>query len=349
MMLTTQQRAELEARGLAFDASLQVALVKPEWRRNYSMALDAQPALGSTPNSAIPWFLANFIDPQVVEYIFQPLRVATILGGDVKKGDWTTATAQFPVSEITGYVSSYGDYNNNGTTGANFNWENRQSYHFQTVSQYGEKELAIYGLAALDYKAEVDKASQDIIARFHNQMGFYGMEGLENFGLLNDPSLPVAISPTTKAAGGTTWANATADEIYADVLKTFTQLQTQMGGNLEYGASIDLPLTLALSAERATLLQRTNTFGINVIDLLKKNFPGLEIISAPQYATDSGQLMQMILREYQGVQTAYPGFTEKLRAHAVIPGLSNFMQKKSAGGWGTVIRRPLAIAQMLGI
>lgn len=350
MRLQPHELAALEARGLAFDSALTPTLVsKPEWRGNYQMAMDAQPALGTTPNSAIPWFLANFIDPQVVEFIFKPLRVAQILGGDVKKGDWTTATVQFPTSEVTGYVSSYGDYNSNGSVGANFNWENRQSYHFQTVAQYGEKALATYGLAALDLKAEVDKAAQEVISRIHNRMGFYGVTGLQNYGLLNDPSLAAPIAPITKAGGGTTWAVATADEVYADVLKLFTQLQTQMGGNLEYGSSVDLPLTLALDPTIATALSKTNQFGINVFDLLTKNFPGLVVQTAPEYSTAGGQLMQMILREYSGVQSAYPAFTEKLRAHPVIPGLSSFMQKKSGGGWGTVIRRPIAIAQMLGI
>jgi len=38
-----------------------------------------------------------------------------------------------------------------------------------------------------------------------------------------------------------------------------------------------------------------------------------------------------------------------MRAHPVKVGLSSFKQKKSAGGWGTIIRRPVAIAQMLGV
>ena len=36
-------------------------------------------------------------------------------------------------------------------------------------------------------------------------------------------------------------------------------------------------------------------------------------------------------------------------AHAVVVGSSNFSQKKSQGTWGTVIRGPYAIAQMLGV
>jgi hypothetical protein len=59
--------------------------------------------------------------------------------------------------------------------------------------------------------------------------------------------------------------------------------------------------------------------------------------------------MQLILEEVDGTKTTYSAFTEKMRAHPVIPDLSSWKQKKSAGTWGTIIRRPICIAQMLGI
>lgn len=46
-------------------------------------------------------------------------------------------TAQFPVVESTGQVSSYGDYNNNGQVNANVNWVARESYLYQTITQWG--------------------------------------------------------------------------------------------------------------------------------------------------------------------------------------------------------------------
>ena len=61
-----------------------------------------------------------------------------------------------------------------------------------------------------------------------------------------------------------------------------------------------------------------------------------------RYATSSSSPVD-------GVRTAYPAYTEKQRAHALITEASAWSQKNSAGSWGTVIRRPIAIAQMLGI
>lgn len=349
----------LAARGIHFSPGARPLYYEDGWRQNiglaldaapaavgyaYGMAMDAQPALVTTPNAAIPAFLANLIDPQVIRVLVSPMKIDEVIGSQ-KKGDWTLLSTQFPVVESTGELSSYGDWNDNGSSGANMNWPSRQSYHFQTVSQYGERELAMYGLAQLDYKAEIDVAAALVINKFHNKMGFFGVAGLQNYGLLNDPSLAAPITPTTKTGGGTSWTNAPAEELYADVAKLFTQLITQLKGLIDRNAKV----TLVLSPGREALLTKTNQYGINVSDLIKKNYPNLRIVTAPEYSTDSGELMQLILDAYEGVDTAYAAFTEKLRAHPIVQGLSNFKQKKSAGGWGSIIRRPIGIAGMLGI
>jgi len=163
--------------------------------------------------------------------------------------------------------------------------------------------------------------------------------------LLNDPRLSAAISPTTKTAGGTSWANATAQEINADIQKLYKQLQTQANGLVE----LDTKMTLALSPISEVYLTKTTDFNVNVSDILKKNFPNLTIKTAPEYSTGSGELVQLIVDELEGQRTASCGFTEKMRAHPIVVGASSFKQKKSQGTWGTVIFRPFLIAQMLAI
>jgi hypothetical protein len=168
-----------------------------------------------------------------------------------------------------------------------------------------------------------------------------------NYGLLNDPSLPSTVSPGTKAntSAGVTWTAATALEIYNDVLKLYNQLVSQMGGNIE----MDDPMTLVLSTTRQPKLMTANDYGLNVKVLLKEAFPNLTIEAAPEYTTASGELMQLILSEVDGAKTAYPAYTEKQRAHALVTHASAWSQKQSAGTWGAIIRRPIAIAGMLGI
>lgn len=308
-------------------------------------ACDAQPSLITVSNSGIPAFLSTFIDPKMIEILVSPMKAAEVVGGEVKKGDWVTKTAMFPVVESTGETSSYGDYAESGQAGANFNFPQRQSYHYQVVTQWGEMELENAGLGKIDLANRINIASILTLNKFQNKTYFFGVSGLENYGLLNDPSLSAAITPTTKTAGGTSWTNATALEVLADVQKLYKQLQTQANGLVE----LDTKMTLAMSPIAEVALTKTTEFNVNVSDILKKNFPNMTIKTAPEYTTDSGELVQLIADEIEGQRTADCAFTEKLRAHPIVVGLSNFKQKKSQGSWGTVIFRPFLIAQMLGV
>lgn len=319
--------------------------VDDNWRGDYNLAMDAQPQLVTVANTGIPAFLANIVDPNVIEVVLQPLRAVEIAGGEVKKGDWTTQSLMMPLAEPVGHVVAYGDYDNGGTVDANVNWVSRQPFHYQSIKRIGERQLAMWGVAAIDYNARLDRSVAETFGRFQNRSYFYGISGLANYGLLNDPSLITPITPATKTAGGTTWPLATAVEIYNDILATYTQLQTQMGGNLEMTDRMEL----VISTLRQSQLGKTNEFGISVVDLLRKNFPNLTVRAAPEYSTGSGELMQMIVREYQGEQTIWAAFTEKMRAHPVVQELSAWAQKFSAGTWGAIVRRPIAVAQMLGI
>ena len=315
------------------------------WRRSFDIAMDAQPGLITAVNAGVPAFLTNYIDPEVVRILMAPMRAAEIYG-ETKKGDWTTLSTQFPVVEPTGEVSSYGDFNNNGSSGANVNWVPRQSYTFQTISQWGERELDMFGVAKINYASEISMAAALVLSKFLNKSYFFGVGALANYGGINDPNLIAPITPAVKVAGGLTWAAGTASEIYADVLAMFGQLQSQMAGLVP---DMDAKMVLALSPTMAVNLKKVSQYNITAETTIRQNFPNLEIKTAPEFATAGGQLAQLILKDVDGVSTTYAAFTEKMRAHPVIPDLSSFKQKKSAGTWGAIIRRPVAIAQMLGM
>ncbi|CAG9247727.1 hypothetical protein BDI4_210037 [Burkholderia diffusa] len=118
------------------------------------LAMDAEEPLITAPNAGIPAWLANYITPEFIQILTAPNRVAEILG-EAKKGDWTT----FPVIESTGEVSSYGDYNENSSVSANADFPQRQSYHYQMMTQWGERYLEISSLAKIDHVARVNVAS----------------------------------------------------------------------------------------------------------------------------------------------------------------------------------------------
>ncbi|WP_096978829.1 DUF2184 domain-containing protein [Escherichia coli] len=319
--------------------------LKPEYAENYALAMDAQPSMVTVGNSGIPAYFTNYVDPELIRVLVTPMKAAEIIG-EVKKGDWTTLTAQFPVVESTGETSSYGDFNNNGMTAANVNWVPRQSYHYQTHTRWGERELDMYGAARIGYAAELNVVSALTLNKFQNKSYFYGIQGLQNYGLLNDPSLSPSITPNATGAGGAvTWASKDGQAVYDDVVKLFGQLVAQTRGLIERDAA----MKLCMSPTAEVNLTKTNQFNVNVTDMLKKNFPNLRVITAVEYSTEAGEMVQIIAEKLGETDTAYAAFTEKMRAHAVVVEESSWKQKKSGGTWGAIIRQPLAIASMLGI
>ncbi len=333
-------------------------IVLPEAMQYYPedlMAMDAQPALVTISNAGIPSYLANYIDPELIRVLVTPNRAAEILG-EAKKGDWVTMTATFPVIENTGEVSSYGDWNENGSVGANANFPQRQAYHYQTMTQWGEKQLETYSLAKIDYASRLNIASAIVLDKFQNNTYFFGVAGLQNYGLLNDPALLPPIAPGAKAFNGNAsgpWVTngqvtAAPAEIYADIQALFLELVLQSGGLIE----MEDEMILCMSPASSVALTATNsTFATNVYDMLKKNFPKMRFETAAQYynPNGAGNLVQLIAPNVDGQETGFCAFTEKMRAHAIVRKTSSFLQKKSQGSWGAVIRQPFAISCLVGV
>ena len=316
------------------------------------LAMDSQQALVTTSNAGIPAYLANYVDPKFIEILTAPNKAAQILG-ESQMGDWTKQTLTFPTVEFTGEVSSYGDYSENGSTGVNATFPQRQPYHYQTITQWGERQLEVADLAKLDYAARMNQASANVLNKFQNDTYFYGVAGLQNYGLLNDPALSAAITPGNKAfnsnASGPWTTNgvvtATATEIFADIQALFRQAVKQCGGLIDTEASF----TLAMSTLSDSALSTTNQYNVNVRDMIAKNYPNATVKTAPQYTTAGGELVQLILENIEGEAVGTTVYTEKMRAHRMIAGHSSFSQKKSQGSAGAVIWRPMGIAALLGV
>lgn len=326
--------------------------------RGYSMAMDAQPGLVTDPNGGIPWFLLNYMDPDILRIVQAPVKGADIYTEE-RKGDWTSVTAMFPVVEAAGEVSSYGDYNNSGETSVNTNFPQRQNYLYQAVKQYGELQLARAGEARINWVSEMDASAVNNMRRFENLMYFFGIAGLQNYGGVNDPGLPASLTPAPKAYGGTTWFSgstlkASPNEVYTDILACYTDAVNRNQGLVDEESE----MTLAMSPLSATALKAANSFGVNTKELLEENLPKLKVKTAPQFGAYSstnpqgiqgGNFMQLIVHRLEGKKTCSAGFSEKLRSHPIIRDMSSFKQKITGGGWGTIWKIPVASSSMLGI
>ena len=307
---------------------------------NFALACDAQSTLATVSNAGIPSFLANWIDPRVIPFLVSPLKAAEI-AGESGKGDWTTETAMFLSVEDQGETASYGDYSNNGTSDVNANFPYRQNYLFQAFLQYGQLEVAKMALAKLDWVAQKQQANALTLMKALNYMYFYGVGNLENYGLLNDPNLFPSLTATYSWLTST---SATANTIYQDVVRMFTQLQYQSNGVIEE----DAQLVLAMSPAQAVALKQITQYNTNSVEvLLKQNFPNIRIETAVQYLTSSGQLVQMFAETIDGHQTVECAFSSKLMAHMMVADTSSWRQKRSSGGYGAIYYRPFASVSMI--
>lgn len=367
MSTTSKARADFRADRARFEALGIIALDSVEsyvpegFATDFTLAMDAQPTLATTSNSGIPAMLTTMIDPTVYTVALAPNKGADILG-ETKKGTWLDETALFPTVEQTGEVSTYGDHANGGVAGLNNNFEPRQSYLFQVIKNYGEREMERAGLARIDWAAAIDRSAATTLAKFANYTYHFGVTGLQNYGLLNDPGVAVngTLTPAIKASGGTKWlasgsvTAANANEIYVDIESLFGQLVAQTGGAID----TDAELVLVMSPGVSVALTATNTYAVNVRELLTKNFPNLKIVTDPLYGAVSainpqglsgGNMVQLIATSVEGQDTGYCAYNEKMRQHPVIRDLSSFRQKVTGGTWGAIIRQPYAVAQMLGV
>lgn len=336
-------RALAKEKGVAFDESLgEIQWLKPGVSaRDFKAACDAQPELVTVTNAGIPSYLANFLDTRVIQVLVSPMNATKIVGTEVQKGDWLTETAQFLVAESAGQVASYGDYDNSGTSNTNVNFPSRQNYIFQAFLQYGFRELGIAGLAKLDWASMQQQANALVLMKALNSMFFFGTAGLQNYGLLNDPSLPAPITPTFNWSS----ANATAYTIYQDIVRMFLQLQQQSNGVVQD----DAPMVLALSNVNIVNLKQITQFNTNSVEvLLKENFPNLRIETAVQYNTPAGQLVQLFVESLEGQPTAECAYSSKMMAHNMVVDTSSWKQKRSSGGYGTIIYRDFLFVSMLG-
>ncbi|KVV57935.1 hypothetical protein WT27_23685 [Burkholderia territorii] len=318
-------------------------LLTPEVKAKLVAAMDAAGPLVTQPNNGIPQMLTNYFDPRVIEVLVAPMN-AELLYPVVQKGDWTDATATFMSVESTGETATYGDYSENGQSSHNANFPQRQNYGFQTNTQWGDKQLAVAAKARLDYAARQQTASALILRKKENAIFLFGVAGLQNYGLTNDPALSAPVAPGT-GAGGTTWAVKTSDEIYADFVTLWGNLIAAGNGLINTKSVVKVGIPNIVEQN----LTKQNSYGQVLKDRLKLAYPNMTIETIPEFATASGNLVQMIAQNVEGQPTGELAYAERLRAHGVVRHSSSFAEKKSGHAYGAVLYYPNFIQQMLGV
>lgn len=312
------------------------------------LARDA--ALQTPVSVGVPAVYTTFIDPQVVEILFAALNASKIMP-EARKGDRTDKFYTFPVEEYVGDVTPYSDFTDNVSADVNVAYPVRENFLFSTTIKYGDLETDTAAKAKLNLVSSKQKAAAFILARAHNKFALYGVDGKKIYGMLNDPNLPTSIAPIS-INSKSTWAEktaanseATANIVYNDINKLWTQISANNGGLVDQNGRI----ILAISNAMAPYLSSPNSFGLTAVDMLKKSFPGMEIVQLPELSTSAGEMLYMTVPTLMGNDTGNSCYSEKYFVGRTIPKLSSFEQKVMGGTWGTVIRRPSLVATMTGI
>lgn len=307
-----------------------------------SMTMDAD--LITTANTQIPAELLTYFDNKAIEILTQK-RAATEIFDEVKVGSRADTTRKFRTLENTGYTQPYGDYADNGKSDVNYNFPVRENYLFETTITYGDQEEAESARARINLVADKQNAAAHNIAIDTNRFYFNGVSGLENYGILNQPNLPAAIVAANGAAGTATWSTKTGTEIYNDIVALMSDMAARSGGLVDQQTRYKLVVGPSSNAQ----LNKLNAFGTEpVLALIKRNFPNLEVVVAPEY-DDTTKKIQLIAVEVAGQRTGECAYSEKMIAGRIVPFLSSFRQKFMAGVWGTVIYRPVFVSTMTGI
>lgn len=316
--------------------------------KNRVMAQDA--ALITTPNTTVPVSVLEYIDPSIIEVMTAP-RTARLLANEKKVGDWTTALYRYPLAEHTGSVGPYQDYGNGPSAGVNVEWNARDQYIFETTITYGDLEVDMTAQAKINMVSQKQRAAAEVIDRAANEFYLLGVSGKRIYGLLNDPDLPAATTPTTLSSA-VTWAQkqALGEEgtvgIYNDVLKLFGQLQSQTQGWVKETDN----MKLLVSPARAVYLNQTTKYNSSAKTMINTNFPNMEIVVVPELSgLPAGETMFLMVSELNGQPVAELAFGEKLRNGRLIADVSSYRQKFAASTYGCAMRMPMAFAIMTGI
>ena len=349
---------QLKAKGIYVEGAKGVMAydtVNGKIKTNFSKtALAMDSAMQTTPNVGYPASLFQYIDPQIVEILFGVTN-ANRLAPEVKQGSWEQEYYNYAVEERISDVTAYSDRTENVTTEVNYEYNVRELARFQTVIQYGDLEVDKANQAKIALQSRKQLAGADIIARKQNQFYLYGVSGKQNYGILNEPNLNPSINPNSITVGGstyTTWADKVAHDtasagnhVFNDVLKLWSELASKNGGNIDQNERI----ILAVSNAVVSYLSAPNQFGLTAMQMIKDNFPNLEVVQLPELSTQAGEQIKMIVPSLYGVDTMNVAFADKLRVGRVIQTVSGQKLKMVGTSWGCILKRASLVATMMGV
>lgn len=308
---------------------------------------------GAPSNGVLEYYTTVFNNKLIKQVLKStPSREMT---KDWQMGAFGTTDINVPTLSFAGQAQIYADSSGQGQSSVNYNWINRQAVTLQRTLEYGDLTQARFGMAKIDYVGNMREGVTNLINLNINDINFRGFEGMDIYGLLNDPSLyPFIVAPASSAnPASSQWIYKNYLEICDDVRSLFDNIIGRAGGQADYIQECVLGLAPAVY----TYITKQNALGTqSVREYLEATFTGMKIIQVPNYqgtGTPTGSVLpnvaQLIFDQINGQDVAYNLFSSLYNSHGVIRMLSSYEEKVSYTISGSFIGIPVGVASITGI
>lgn len=318
--------------------------------------MDDQQGLIGTASTLTPiQFLQNWL-PGFTRIITAARKIDEMVG-ITTSGSWEDEEVVQGVLENVGNAQPYGDYTNVPLASWNVNFERRTVVRFEKGIEVGVLEEARAARIRMNTAAEKRTSASMALEIQRNLIGFFGYNAGANrtYGFLNDPSLPAYITAAVGATSNSTlWSSKTFIDITADIrlMAATLQIQSQDTINPE-----DVEMTLVVATAVYQYFTQVAVYGsVSVMDWLKKVYPKMRVMSAPQLNAANG--LQNVA--YMYAEKVDDGATDDSRVWLqVVPAKfmalgvekrpKSYIEDYSNATAGIMLKRPYAVVRMSGI
>lgn len=299
-------------------------------------------------------FLQQFL-PGFVMVMTAARKIDEIIGLQTA-GNWEDEEIVQGVIENTGTAVPYGDQTNVPLASWNENWVPRTVVRFELGMRVDVLEAKRAARIMVDTAGRKRESAGLVLEQQRNAVGFYGYNSGNNltYGFLNDPGLPAYKNVASTGTGSSPlWSTKNFQEITADLITAFSQLQIQSQDTIDPRTT---PTTLALATAVAQYLSVTTDFGMSVQDWLTKTYPKCRVVSAPQLnSANSGANVFYIFADRVQDLSSDDGrtFAQLVPAKFQVLGVQQmtkgYEEDYSNASAGTMCKRPWAASRWSGV
>lgn len=315
-----------------------------------SYAQDALPDTVTAQSLGTPvQFLQHWM-PDTIKVLTTARTADEFLGREIA-GSWEDEEIVQKIVEREGQARPYGDYANTHNSDWNPSFERRTIVRFEDGLTVGRLEEARSSRLRINSGEEKRAAVAESLAIAMNEVAFVGYNNGANrtYGILNDPNLPNYVTVPQGAAGNTTWATKTFDEIIADFKTGMSALRIRTGSN--FNPQKDA-VTVGIASSAFDYLQAVNSLGTtSVFEWLKKTYPNIRLVAMPEFdgANAGSNVLYFKADSLGGKKVAGQYIQDVIRLLGVEQKAKGFSEAYSNATAGVLVGQPLGIVRYSGI